>query len=116
MTMITPSSGDWVPDSCTLPTAEQPVRIAEFDRLFAESVRHTDRPSRTRLDLLLDADAEPAARDLAARESACCSFFAFIFDSTIDGLVMRIEVPGNQAEVLDALAARVDAAIGGDRR
>ncbi|UAK31731.1 hypothetical protein K8O92_28920 [Nocardia asteroides] len=116
MTMITPSPGDRVPDSCTLPTAEQPVRVAEFDRFFAEFVRRARQPTRTRLDLLLDADAEPTARDLAARESACCSFFAFTFDSTIDGLVMRIEVPGNQVEVLDALAVRVDAAIGGDRR
>ncbi|WP_174187509.1 hypothetical protein [Nocardia barduliensis] len=29
---ISPSSGEWVPDSCTLPTVEQPVRVAEFDR------------------------------------------------------------------------------------
>ncbi|MGV9822604.1 hypothetical protein [Nocardia xishanensis] len=116
MTMNTPSSGDWVPDACTLPTAEQPVRIAEFDRFFAESVRSSDRPARTRLDLLLDADAEPAGRDLAARESVCCSFFAFTFQATGDGPVMRIEVPDTQIEVLDALATRVDAAIGGDRR
>jgi hypothetical protein len=116
MTMITPSSGDWVPDSCTLPTAEQPVRVAEFDRFFAESVQRTDRPARTRLDLLLETGAEAAGRDLAARESGCCSFFAFTFDTSTDGPVMRIEVPGTQVEVLDALATRVDAAIGGDRR
>ncbi|BDT91535.1 hypothetical protein IFM12275_15110 [Nocardia sputorum] len=116
MTMITPSSGDWVPDSCTLPTAEQPVRVAEFDRFFAESVRRTDRPARTRLELLLNADAAAAGRELAAHESGCCSLFAFTFEAADTGPVMRIEVPGSQVEVLDALAARVDAAIGGDRR
>ena len=25
----------WVPEACTLPTVEQPVRVAEFDELFA---------------------------------------------------------------------------------
>ncbi|MEV6153769.1 hypothetical protein AB0L53_25835 [Nonomuraea sp. NPDC052129] len=29
----------WVPSECTLPTAEQPLRVAEFDALFAEVVR-----------------------------------------------------------------------------
>lgn len=116
MTMITPSAGDWVPDSCTLPTAEQPVRVAEFDRFFAESVRRADRPTRTRLELLLDLDAEPVGRDLAARESACCSLFAFTFRTTTTGPVLRVEVPDTQVEVLDALASRVDAAIGGNRR
>ncbi|MFI2285506.1 hypothetical protein [Nocardia beijingensis] len=103
MTMITPSSEDWAPDSCTLPTAEQPVRVAEFDRFFAQSVQRTDRPARTRLDLLLDTGAEGTGRVLAARESGCCSFFAFTFDTSTDGPVMRIEVPGSQVEVLDAI-------------
>ncbi|WP_431955611.1 hypothetical protein [Nocardia lijiangensis] len=116
MTMNVPSSEDWAPDACTLPTAERPVRVAEFDRFFAESVQRADRLARTRLDLLLSGDAEPAGRDLAARESACCSFFAFTFDTSGDGPVMRIEVPDTQVEVLDALAMRLDAAIGGDRR
>ncbi|MEU4344798.1 hypothetical protein AB0H00_26650 [Nocardia sp. NPDC023852] len=110
--MITPASGDWVPDSCTLPTAEQPVRVAEFDRFFAESVRRTHRPARTGLDLLLT--AEPAGRALAARESGCCSFFAFTFATTDAGSVMHIEVPDSQVEVLDALAARVDTFIGSE--
>jgi hypothetical protein len=25
---------DWAPDACTLPTAERPLRVAEFDDLF----------------------------------------------------------------------------------
>ncbi|MFI9413694.1 hypothetical protein [Nocardia gamkensis] len=113
--MISPSAGDWVPESCTLPTVEQPVRVAEFDRFFADSVLGACRPARTRLDLLLDADAEPVSRDLAARESGCCSFFAFGFGTADSGPVMRIEVPDTEVEVLDALATRVEASIGGRR-
>ncbi|MGK8524289.1 hypothetical protein ACRS6B_23285 [Nocardia asteroides] len=115
MRMNTPSPEDWPPDSCALPTAEQPVRAAEFDRFFAESVRRAHRPARTRLELLLNTDAVSDGRDLAARESVCCSLFAFTFANTTAGPVMRVEVPSSRTEVLDALAARVDAAIG-DRR
>lgn len=96
MTMITHSTGDWEPDSCKLPTAEQPVRVAEFDRFFADSVRRTDRPARTRLELLLNADAEAAGRELSAHESGFCSLFAFTFEAAGTGPVMRIEVPESQ--------------------
>jgi hypothetical protein len=114
--MMTPASGDRVPDLCTLPAAERPFRVAAFDRFFAESVQRTYRPTRTRLDLLLAAGAEPAGRDLAAREWVCCSFFAFTFDVTSDGPVLHIDVPEAQADVLDALVARADISIGDDRR
>ncbi|MGV9408580.1 hypothetical protein ACWDOP_01595 [Nocardia sp. NPDC003693] len=94
----------WVPDACTLPTAEQPVRVAEFDGFFTASVRGFDRPRPTRLDLALAADAEPLARDLAARESGCCSFFTFTIET---GPVLRIEVPPAHLDILDALEQRV---------
>lgn len=104
-----------MPDACTLPTAEQPIRIAEFDRFFAESVHTARRPSPARLELVLDPAAEPAARDLAARESSCCSFFTFDFDTTEAGLVMGVGVPDTYLDVLDAFAARAVTAIGGAR-
>ncbi|MFE6923482.1 hypothetical protein ACFVAV_20830 [Nocardia sp. NPDC057663] len=109
--MISPAQGDWVPDACTLPTAEEPIRVAEFDRFFAESVHGMARPAPTQLELQLAADADAAARDLAARESNCCSFFTFDFDTTGTGLVMRVGVPAAYVEVLDAFAARVEASI-----
>ncbi len=98
--MSTP--GDWAPDACTLPTSERPLRIAEFDDLFTWVLRW-ERTQPTRLDLGLPADVESAARDLARRESECCSFFTFEFDTAGDGVVMRIEVPDAQIEVLDAI-------------
>lgn len=35
----------WVPQSCTLPTAERPLRIAEFDTPFAERLTGIPGPS-----------------------------------------------------------------------
>ncbi|MRH93294.1 hypothetical protein GFY24_38765 [Nocardia sp. SYP-A9097] len=100
------ASAAWVPDACTLPTVEQPTRVAEFERLFGSSVRAVTRPNPARLELTLLAAAESAARELAARESQCCAFFAFDFDSDTAGTLMRIGVPTGQVEVLDALETR----------
>lgn len=104
-----------MPPACTLPTVEQPGRAAEFDRFFAESVRSVRRPDPVRLELVIDPAAAPVARDLAGRESGCCSFFGFDFALLGTGLLMGVEVPGTSVDVLDAFAARVDAALGGRR-
>ncbi len=94
-----------MPAACTLPTVQRPVRVAEFDQLFA-AVRGSRRPSPVRLELVLDPEVEPFARELAAKETSCCSFFTFDFASTADGLLMAVGVPEAQVEVLDAVAAR----------
>ncbi|MEV0425587.1 hypothetical protein [Micromonospora sp. NPDC050495] len=99
----------WVPDSCTLPTAERPLRVAEFDQFFAEAVRGADRVSAQHLRLRLDgaAQVEETARDLTARESSCCSFFAFHLSRSGPGsLALDVRVPAGHVDVLDALAAR----------
>lgn len=99
---------DWTPAACTLPTAERPLRLAEFDELFAAAVRGVDRPGPTRLSLTL-ADAPGRAervRDLTDRESACCSFFTFEL-GTGDPMRLDICVPPSHRDVLDALAARI---------
>lgn len=93
---------DWVPAACTLPTAERPMRVAEFDELFAQ-VRDVSRPQPTQLSLTLPSDAEETARDLSARESQCCSFFTFEFEPEGESVVMRIGVPTENVDVLDAL-------------
>ncbi|GAB4048643.1 hypothetical protein [Catellatospora paridis] len=47
--------------------------------------------------------------DLAARESRCCSFFAFTTTVSAPGqAVLDIEVPAAYTDVLAALAARAD--------
>jgi hypothetical protein len=99
---------DWAPDACTLPTSERPLRVAEFDDLFTFVVR-SERVAPQRLDVMLRRIVEAAARDLARRESECCSFFTFEFETVGDDVVMHIAVPPEHVAVLDALEARVAA-------
>ncbi|TDD68384.1 hypothetical protein E1262_16340 [Jiangella aurantiaca] len=96
------ADASFLPDSCTLPSADRPLRLAEFADLFARSARQPDRMSPTRLRLTLDDDPAvlATARDLAARESACCAFFTFTFG---DRGALTVEVPPAQAAVLDGL-------------
>ncbi|MCI4061316.1 hypothetical protein MRQ36_01500 [Micromonospora sp. R77] len=99
----------WPPDTCTLPTAEQPLRLAEFDQFFRDAVRGADRLSAHRLRLHLDGGPQvaQAARELTARESSCCSFFTFDLVRTgPDSLTLDVRVPAAHVGVLDALAAR----------
>ncbi|MEO3842790.1 hypothetical protein [Streptomyces sp. CNZ287] len=123
----------WVPRSCTLPTAERPLRVAEWDALFAAGPVSLSRPEPLRLRLVLAGGPEVGerVRDLAERESGCCSFFTFTTgtdtgsgtgadtgtgtaagrggDRTAERLWLDIAVDPAHAAVLDALAARIDA-------
>jgi hypothetical protein len=101
-----------VPEACTLPTAERPLRLAEFDDLFATALRGQQRLSPTRLRWRLDPAAEQAARDLAGRESECCSFFSFTFAPADGAVQLDVAVPEAHADVLDALANRAAAGTG----
>ncbi|MFF0723744.1 hypothetical protein [Streptomyces sp. NPDC004134] len=113
----------WVPRSCTLPTAERPLRVAEWDALFAAGPVSLSRPEPLRLRLVL-ADGPGVAervRELAAREGGCCSFFTFTTGPGAGGTAGRgggrtagtlwldVAVDPAHAAVLDALAARIDA-------
>jgi hypothetical protein len=84
----------WVPaDSCRLPTADQPLRVAQFDDLFATAVRSAPRVEPTRL--LLELVPEPAvaarAAELAAWEADCCGLFTFTLTAADQRL--QLEVP-----------------------
>ena len=104
---MTSESADWVPPQCTLPSVEQPLRVAEFDDLFATGLRGLERLTPTRLRLRLDTAFEAAARDLTDRETSCCSFFAFDYHSAGDDeLLVDVTVPSAYVGVLDALATR----------
>jgi len=98
----------WVPEACTLPTAEQPLRVAAFDGLFADAVRGVERTAADRLHLELRPEPEVAGRvaELAAAETRCCSFFTFVLTVTGGSAGLDIVVPAAQAAVLDALAER----------
>lgn len=94
-----------------MPTAERPLRAAEFDRLFAETLVRQERVSATALRLWLSGGAEVTsrARELAAREMQCCSFFEFVVSGDGAGTVVDIVVPAAQVAALDALGARAEA-------
>jgi hypothetical protein len=95
-------------ESCTLPTAEQPLRLAEFDELFATAVRGVDRtdPARVRLELRPDPAVAARAADLAVRETQCCSFFTFTLAATGGRLSLEVTAPAEYAQVIEALATR----------
>ena len=96
----------WVPEACTLPSRERPLRVAEFDALFAMALHAWERPAATLLRLSLEPGCETELRDLTTRETACCSFFTFTVK--YEGLLtLEISVPTAQEPVLDALSARV---------
>jgi hypothetical protein len=105
---------NWVPQACTLPTAELPLRVAEFDGLFADAVRGIERVGPTRLRLELEASPRVAGRaaSLVAAETECCSFFTFTLTATGGGLALEASVPAAQARVLDGLADLATAAAG----
>jgi hypothetical protein len=100
--------GSSAPRDCTLPTAERPLRAAEFADLFAGSVVAVDRPEPARLRLELRPDPVLAGRaaELAAAETQCCSFFTFGLTVGNESLVLDVSVPESQVSVLDGLAAR----------
>jgi hypothetical protein len=104
--MTTSKEQAWVPEACILPTVERPLRLAEFDELFATALRGRRRLSPTRLRWDLDPACEATARELTARESSCCPFFTFNFELGDGALRLDVEVPEAYVEVLDALQQR----------
>jgi hypothetical protein len=109
-----PSGGGWAPEACTLPTSERPLRAADFDAVFAATVRDLERVGPTRLRLNLEPSPRAAARmaELATAETGCCSFFTFALTATAGALTMDITVPQQHAPVLAALADQARAAAG----
>jgi hypothetical protein len=114
-----PAPADWVPvDACTLPTADQPLRVAEFDDLFTTALRAIEGPDasgRARLVLAGRDGLVDRVQRLADAETACCSFFTFTLtplatdpadpaEGTV--LALDIEVPVARADVLAALIRR----------
>jgi hypothetical protein len=96
-------------DACTLPTADRPLRLAEFDTLFATAVRSVERRgSGVRLHLAGGEGLVAEVRDLTAREASCCAFFTFGLDGTDDDLTLDISVPSARQDILAALADRAE--------
>lgn len=109
------------PDACNLPTAEQPLRVAEFDGLFERHVVLVERHGSTTASFVLRGPdgLEASVRDLTERESQCCSFFRFTVsrlpreESGCIRVHLAIEVPPARADVLRALTERAQSACAG---
>jgi hypothetical protein len=102
---VTAASESWAPADCTLPSAERPLRAAEFAALLGDAVLSTERPEAGRLRLRLRRDRRVAsqAAELAAAETECCSFFTFTLTVASDSLLLDIVVPAARTGILDAL-------------
>jgi hypothetical protein len=111
-----PSDVGWTSvGACTLPTPERPLRLAEFDDLFATTLQSIERDGGTHARLFLAADDALTDRvqRLAEAESSCCSFFSFSVSRPEGGLVaLGVTVPPAYADVLDGLVARAKAVRG----
>lgn len=101
------------PETCTLPTAERPLRVAEFDALFREHLRAIDRRESARavLSFVGPVGLTDRVQDLSDRETSCCSFFEFDLSTSPtnpgeETVALQIRVPTSRADVLAALAAR----------
>jgi len=94
-------------DVCTLPSPERPLRLAEFDSLFAQSLSTIETTGST---AVLTLSGPPGlgdrVRDLTARESNCCSFFTFTTTGRDDQLVLTITVPPVHSNLLASLVER----------
>ena len=111
-----PDGLEWASvEACTLPTVDRPLRLAEFDDLFATTLQTIETSGGTHARILLGGDAALAERTqrLADAESSCCSFFTFAVSTVENGHVaFDIEVPPAYADVLAGLVERADAALG----
>jgi hypothetical protein len=94
------------PRVCSLPDEERPLRLAEFESLFADRLERVVWPDNRSAVFRLAGGDELAerARDLAERESRCCSFFSFAVDQPAVGVVtLRVQVPRRYRNVLKAM-------------
>jgi hypothetical protein len=131
MSVPASATGDhlnWAPEACTLPTAERPLRLADFDDLFVTSLHAVERApgqatTSTRLILTGDKDLRDRVQRMADAESSCCSFFTFTVSTPQHvavtppeaeagrvAVALDIEVPPQYADVLDALVCRAEGA------
>jgi hypothetical protein len=92
--------------ACTLPTADRPFRLGEWDALLGTDLLHQERLPGATLRWTFHQEATAEVWDLARREQLCCSFFTFAFTAAADGLRLEVSVPESRTDVLDALAAR----------
>ena len=100
--------------ACTLPSADRPLRVADFDALFAAHLVRAERTDLTAARLVMAGGPGVADRvqRLADAESSCCAFFDFTVADEGDEVVLGVRVPPTYADVLAGLVARAASALG----
>jgi hypothetical protein len=85
----------WTPDACTLPTEQRPLRVAEFDALFADALQGVERVMDGRVRLVLNGTVT----------------FTFRPEGS-NAVVMEVAAPVEHAAVIEAMARRAESARG----
>ena len=79
--------------ACTLSMADRPARMGEWNELLASAVERAPAPGGLRLRFPADPELAGRLGDLAVREQACCSCFAFTLHMTPDAVTLDIAAP-----------------------
>ena len=111
------TSMDRLISACTLPAADLPGRLAEFDAAFAAGLQRAEviSPTRARLVFTADQAQAEALAGLLDRESQCCSFFTFDQQAMEGSVTVDVTVPPAHAAALSVLAARAAEYLPGAR-
>jgi hypothetical protein len=110
-TDLLPEAVAFAPAACNLPTAQRPIRAAEFLDLLGRQVIGVQDANEQHTRFALNPDPEVASTtaDLFTRETQCCSFFTFTLTATGGSLTLDVEVPPSQVGVLAALSGMAGA-------
>jgi hypothetical protein len=100
--------------ACTLPSADRPLRVADFDALCAAYLVRAERtrPTAARLVMAGGPGVADRVQRLADAESSCCAFFDFAVSDDGDEVVLDVSVPPTYADVLAGLVSRAASALG----
>ncbi|WP_375492772.1 hypothetical protein [uncultured Jatrophihabitans sp.] len=93
-----------IPVACSLDGAAARTQLDEWQRLLVAAAEGVERVDETELSIRLADDPALLARTvrLAQREKACCPFFNFALTIEPDAVALRIRVPDDAAQLLDA--------------
>ncbi len=90
------------PIACSLDAADARAQLDLWEEVLGATVASVERTAlnSVRMHLKEDAPTEPLV-SLAQREAACCPFFRFGLEITVDGTVFTVIVPSRAGEILD---------------
>lgn len=96
-------STQWVSLGCTLPAGDQPLRVAEFDDLFAAALCGVERLDPSPSTSVLGWKRRSGTSPPGGRVPLVLHLAVTVGDG---GLRVAVGVPSAHVDVLDALAAR----------